>query len=69
MFALYPEDPGKAEQAKKLILAVVIGLFIIFSSYLIVGLFLKTVGLAGITQQWYQNWWEKGVFEIKCSNP
>jgi RsiW-degrading membrane proteinase PrsW (M82 family) len=66
MFALYPEDPGKADQAKRLIFSAVIGLFIMFLAYMIVGLLLSTIGLGGWTKDFYKNWWEKGLFEIPC---
>lgn len=46
MFLLYGENPQQAEQAKSLLTAVIIGLVIIFSAWLVVGLFFTAIGLS-----------------------
>jgi hypothetical protein len=66
MFLFYAEDPKMVDQGKKILASVVIGLVIIFFAYLVVGTFLKMIGLAQWTQNIYQNWWSQGVFQIPC---
>jgi len=46
MFLLYGENPQQAEQAKSLLTAVIIGLVLIFSAWLVVGLFFTAIGLS-----------------------
>ncbi len=46
MFFLYVENPQQAEQAKHLLTATVIGLVIIFSAWLVIGLFFTAIGLS-----------------------
>ena len=65
-------NPEMLGRAKKLFTAVVIGLLIIYGAYVIIGLFLMTIGLADGTQggpNWYdiyKSWWKEGLFEIPC---
>jgi len=46
MFFLYAENPQQVEQAKSLLTATIVGLVVIFSSWLVVGLFLTAIGLS-----------------------
>ena len=46
MFFLYAENPQKVEQAKSLLTATIIGLVVIFSSWLVIGLFFTAIGLS-----------------------
>jgi len=64
MFLLYTENAQKAEQAKSLLTATIIGLVLIFSSWIIVGLFLTAIGLSdfSINSLQIDKW-----FEINCS--
>ena len=66
MFLFYAENPKMVERGKSILTSVVIGLVIIFSAYLVVGTFLKMVGLAQWTENIYQSWWDKGFFQIPC---
>jgi len=66
MFFTSAGNPTKIGQAKSILTSVVIGLVIIFAAWLILGLFFQTIGLAGWTKNFYQDWWEKGFFEIPC---
>ena len=66
MFLFYAENPQMVEQGKKILISVIIGLVIIFSAYFVIGTFLKTIGLAKWTTDIYQNWWNKGFFQIPC---
>lgn len=66
MFFLYAESPERINQAKSLLLAVIIGLVLIFAAFLIIGTFLNIIGLAHWTENFYRNWWERGFFEIPC---
>jgi len=63
MFFLYAENPQKVEQAKSLLTAVVIGLVVIFSSWLVIGLFFTAIGLSDFALSFTGpgNW-----FEIDC---
>jgi len=58
--------PKMLNQAKKLISSVVIGLIIIFSAWLIIGLFLQLIGLADWTTNIFQSWWTQNIFQINC---
>jgi hypothetical protein len=66
MFIFYAEDPRMVEQGKKILTSVIVGLAIIFLAYLVVGTFLRIIGLAQWTQNIYQNWWNQGFFQIPC---
>jgi hypothetical protein len=66
MFLFYAEDPKMVDRGKSILTSVVIGLAIIFSAYLVVGTFLKMIGLAQWTENIYQNWWKQGFFQIPC---
>ena len=56
--------PALLGQAKKLVTAVVIGLIIIYSSWLLIGTFFSIIGVAEWTH--LQNWLEDGFFQIEC---
>jgi hypothetical protein len=58
--------PSVLSKAKSLFVSVAVGLLIIYGSFIIVGFFLKSIGLADWTKGIYHNWWEQGLFEIKC---
>jgi len=60
-----PGGPTLLSQAKKLMTSVVIGLIIIYGGWIIIGLFLNTIGLAGWTEGIFQNW-NQGFFTIPC---
>jgi hypothetical protein len=66
MFLFYAEDPQMVEQGKRILTSVAVGLAIIFSAYLVIGAFLKMIGLAEWTENIYQNWWNQGFFQIPC---
>jgi len=69
MYIISQGNPEMLGRAKKLFTAVVIGLFIIYGSFLIIGLFLKFIGLAETPTNWYalyRYWWEDGLFIINC---
>jgi hypothetical protein len=59
LFVLGAEDPQHIEKAKSIFKSVAIGLFLIFSAWLIVNLFLTLVGVAEWTG--LKNW-----FQINC---
>lgn len=63
MFLLGAENPKMIENGKNMIKAVLIGALIVYSAWLIVGLFFNLIGLA----DWAKSWWKNGFFEIKCS--
>lgn len=58
--------PELLSRAKRLFTSVAFGLLIIYSAFLIIGLFLQFIGLADWTTGIYQNWWREGFFEIPC---
>ena len=66
MFFAAMGNPEKLTTAKSLITSVVIGVILSFAAWLILGLFFQLIGLADWTKDIYQNWWEKGFFEIPC---
>ena len=63
MFLLYTENAQRVEQAKSLLTAAIIGLVLIFSSWIIVNFFLTAIGLSDFTVKsiWPDQW-----FEINC---
>lgn len=64
MFFFAGTDPGMFGKAKAIITSTIIGLAIIFTSFLIIGTILSAIGLASWTQDFYHNWWENGFFQI-----
>jgi len=64
MFYLGGGKPELLSTAKSLLKGVVIGLFLIYGAYMIVGLVLSLLGVTQLSglQEWAQN----GVFQIKC---
>ena len=72
MYIVSQGNPEMLGRAKKLFTSVVIGLIIIYGAYVIIGLFLMTIGLADGTQggpNWYdiyKSWWKDGFFKIPC---
>jgi len=63
MFFLYAENPQKVEQAKSLLTATIIGLVVIFSSWLVIGLFFTAIGLSDFALSFTgpENW-----FTVDC---
>ena len=53
-------DPGKMEQGKKIITAAIVGLIVIFVSWVLLNTFLSSIGIAEWTG--LGNWWE-----FKCN--
>jgi di/tricarboxylate transporter len=68
MFLISSGDPSRVTKAKDIIKSVIIGLVIMYSSYMVVGLILKQIGLATWTQEMYSSWLDRGVFEIDCGD-
>lgn len=64
MFFFAGGSPNTLSKAKGIITATVIGLIIIFAAFMLVGTILKMIGLADWTQNFYQNWWQQGIFQI-----
>ncbi len=60
------DNPETLKKAKNILTATVIGLVIIFAAFLFVGTFLEMIGLAGWTENFYQNWWNEGFFQFPC---
>ena len=60
--------PEMLSRAKSLFTAVAIGLLIIYSAFLIIGLFLKFIGLANWTESIYRDWIRGDFFEIQCES-
>lgn len=63
MFFFSAENPQKAEQAKSLLTSVVIGLVLIFSAWLVIGLFFTAIGLSNFALSFTgpDNW-----FTVDC---
>lgn len=59
-FLIAGPDPGKVNQAKSIIFAVVIGIVVIFAAWVFLNTFLTTIGVA--TWTGLDNWWQ-----ITCS--
>ena len=51
MFFSYAENPQRVELAKSLLTATIVGLFIIFSAWLVIGLFFTAIGLSDFALQ------------------
>ena len=66
MYIISQGNPEMLSKAKSLFTSVVIGLLIIYSAYLIIGMFLWGIGLNTWTHDIYHSWWEQGLFEIPC---
>ena len=63
-----PGGPTLLSDAKKLMTSVIIGLIIIYGGWIIIGLFLSTIGLsevAGGAGEIFKNW-NQGFFTIPC---
>ncbi|KPJ73695.1 hypothetical protein AMJ48_00670 [Parcubacteria bacterium DG_74_1] len=63
MFFFSAENPQKAERAKSLLTSVVIGLVLIFSAWLVIGLFFTAIGLSNFALSFTgpDNW-----FTVDC---
>ncbi len=61
-----PGGPTLLSDAKKLMTSVVIGLIIIYGGWIIIGLFLQTIGLDVWAENIFKSWWETGFFTIPC---
>ncbi|MBU4299314.1 pilin [Patescibacteria group bacterium] len=66
VFEILPGGFQTISQAKGIILSVVLGLIVIFVAFILIGLFLKLIGLADWTTALYQNWWSQGFFQVNC---
>ncbi|MDD5221327.1 MAG: hypothetical protein PHV47_01850 [Candidatus Pacebacteria bacterium] len=66
MFLMSSGNPGMISRAKSIIISVIIGLCIMYGSYMIVGFVLRSVGLADWTKDMYSSWLNEGIFEIDC---
>ena len=64
MFLTSAGNPSQADQGRKIMTSVIIGLVAIYGAWLIVGLFFQSIGLAAWTTNIYKNWWTQGVFQI-----
>ncbi len=64
MFYAGGGKPELVDKAKKLLLGVVIGLFLVYGAYLIIGLFLSILGATN--WQPLADWANMGVFSINC---
>ncbi len=63
MYYFAGAKPNMLGQAKSLLTGVVIGLFLIYGAYIIVGTFLSVLG---VTNASLKNWADNGFFTIKC---
>ena len=66
MFLVSSGNPSTITKAKQIIFSVIIGLGIMYSSYIIVGLLLRGIGLADWVEKPYSSWWTNGIFQIDC---
>jgi len=58
-------QPGLIKKGNDIIKSVAIGIVIIFAAYLVVGTFLKFIGLADWTAAIYKDW-NSGFFQLNC---
>jgi len=68
---VYITSPANSEMfslAKRIFTSVGYGLLIIYSAFLIIGVFLWLIGLSSWTKDIYRNWWKEGFFTIKCED-
>jgi len=70
MFFLYAENPQKIDEAKSLLTSVVIGLVLIFSAWLVIGLFFTAIGLSDFALSFTGpgNWFQIGC-DITLPSP
>lgn len=66
MFFFAAGNPGALARAKSIITTTVIGLIIIYVAFILIGMFLLSIGLANWTTDIYKTWWEEGFFTIEC---
>lgn len=66
MFFFAAGNPGALARAKSIITTTVIGLIIIYVAFLLIGMFLLSIGLADWTTDIYKSWWKEGLFTIEC---
>ena len=70
MFFFATGSPSTLETAKKALTSVVLGIIVVYSAFLIIGLFLMAIGLEKITwEPFFIGWWRNGLFEINCTMP
>jgi hypothetical protein len=62
-------DPEMLSLARRIFTSVVYGLLIIYSAFLIIGIFFWLIGLSTWTYDIYHNWWQEGFFQVNCSIP
>jgi len=67
MFFLAAGDPANLSRAKSVITTTVIGLIIVYGAFLVIGMFLASIGLSDWTENIYESWWNEGFFTIECS--
>ena len=68
MFLVSSGDPARIGRAKKIVIYSIVGLLIIYTAYIMVGLILKNIGLADWSTELYKSWWSSGVYEIDCGS-
>jgi hypothetical protein len=66
VFEIIPGGFETLSKAKGILFSVALGLIVIFSAFLLVGFFLKLINLADWTTNIYKEWWDNGLFQIKC---
>ena len=64
MFYFGGGKPDLLNRGKKLITGVIIGLFLVYGAYMIVGVFLQVLGASEWTT--LSNWAAQGPFSINC---
>jgi hypothetical protein len=64
MFFFAGGSMGTLEKAKAIMSSAIVGMILIFVAFLLVGTVLKMIGLADWTKDFYQNWWDQGIFQI-----
>ncbi|OGZ20339.1 MAG: hypothetical protein A2654_00265 [Candidatus Nealsonbacteria bacterium RIFCSPHIGHO2_01_FULL_43_31] len=57
-------DPGMLTKAKSLIKSTVIGLIVIFTAFMVVGVILNAIGLATWSANFYKDWMKGNFFQI-----
>lgn len=58
------KGPQMITQAKKLFTTVALGLVMIYSAFLLIGVFFWIIGLNEWTSEIYKSWWQEGFFEV-----
>ncbi len=58
------KGPQMITQAKSLFTTVALGLVMIYSAFLLIGIFFWMIGLSDWTTKIYSSWWQEGLFII-----